>query len=62
MLRLNERIFRYRLSPETFGYTLAVNYRRVRWARHVVRIGETRTAYKILAGKLLGKWPLGRPV
>jgi hypothetical protein len=35
--------------------------RRMRWAGHVARMGEIRTAYKILVGKLGGKRPFGRP-
>jgi hypothetical protein len=34
--------------------------RRMRWAGHVARIGETN-AYRILVGKPEGKRPLGRP-
>jgi hypothetical protein len=33
---------------------------RLRWARHVIQIKERSSAYKILVGKLLGKWPLGK--
>jgi hypothetical protein len=33
----------------------------MRWAGHVVRMGEKRNAYKILVGKPEGKRPLGRP-
>jgi hypothetical protein len=35
--------------------------RRMRWARHVARIGQKRNAYVILVGKPEGKRPLGRP-
>jgi hypothetical protein len=35
--------------------------RRMRWAGHVARIGEKRTAYRLLVGKPEGKRPLGRP-
>jgi hypothetical protein len=35
--------------------------RRMRWAGHVARVGETRDAYRILVGKPEGKRPLGRP-
>jgi hypothetical protein len=38
-----------------------INSRRMRWAGHVVRMGEKRTAYKIIVGKPEGKRPLGRP-
>jgi hypothetical protein len=34
---------------------------RMRWAGHVARMGETRSAYRILVGKPEGKRPLGRP-
>jgi hypothetical protein len=32
----------------------------MRWARHVVCLGEKRTAYRILEGKPEGKRQLGR--
>jgi hypothetical protein len=34
--------------------------RRMRWAGHVARMGETRNLYRILVGKPEGKRPLGR--
>jgi hypothetical protein len=34
--------------------------RRLRWALHVARIGETRNAYRIWVGKAEGKRPPGR--
>jgi hypothetical protein len=34
---------------------------RMRWAGHVVRIGETRKVYRLLVRKPEGKRPLGRP-
>jgi hypothetical protein len=39
---------------------LIATSRRVRWAEYVVRVGETRAAYRILVGKTLEKFPLGR--
>jgi len=33
----------------------------MRWAGHVVRMGEGRGVYRILVGKPEGKRPLGRP-
>ena len=33
----------------------------MRWAGHVARMEEGRSAFKILAGKPSGKRPLGRP-
>ena len=35
--------------------------RRLRWAGHVARMEEGRSAFKILTGKPTGKIPLGRP-
>jgi hypothetical protein len=35
--------------------------RRMRWARHVARMGEKRNAYRLLVGKPEGKRPLGIP-
>jgi hypothetical protein len=35
--------------------------KRMRWRKHVARMGEKRNAYMILMGKLEGKRPLGRP-
>jgi hypothetical protein len=33
----------------------------MRWAGHVVHIGEERKMYKVLVGKPEGNRPLGRP-
>jgi hypothetical protein len=33
----------------------------MRWAGHVVCVGERRDVYRILVGKREGKRPLGRP-
>jgi hypothetical protein len=38
-----------------------VKSRRIRWAGHVVRMGEERGVYRVLVGKPDGKRPLGRP-
>jgi hypothetical protein len=38
-----------------------IKSRRMRWAGHVTRMGETRNASKILVGKPEGKRQLGRP-
>jgi hypothetical protein len=35
--------------------------RRMRWTRHVARMGKKRNAYRILVVKPEGKRPLGRP-
>jgi hypothetical protein len=38
-----------------------IKSRRMRWAKHVARMGEKRNAYRILLGKPEGKRPLRRP-
>jgi hypothetical protein len=38
-----------------------IKSRRMRWAGHVARMGESRNAYRILVGKPEGRRPLGRP-
>jgi hypothetical protein len=35
--------------------------RRMRWAGHVVRMGEEMNSYRLIVGKPEGKRPLGRP-
>jgi hypothetical protein len=38
-----------------------IKSRRMRWTGHVARMGENRTAYRVLVRKPEGKKPLGRP-
>ena len=38
-----------------------IKSRRLIWAGHAARIEEGRSTFKILAGELTGKRPLGRP-
>jgi hypothetical protein len=38
-----------------------IKARRMRWAGHVARMGEVRSAYNILVGRPEGRRPLGRP-
>ena len=38
-----------------------IKSKRLRWAGHVERMEEGRSAFKILTGKPTGKRPLGRP-
>jgi hypothetical protein len=38
-----------------------IKSRKMRWARHVARMGEERNAYRILVGKPEGRRPLGKP-
>jgi hypothetical protein len=45
-------------SPNTIK---TIKSRRMRWARHVARMGEKRNAYRILVGKPDGRRPLGKP-
>ena len=39
-----------------------IKSRRLRWAGHVARMQEGKSAFKILTGKPTGKRPLGRPM
>ena len=50
-------VFLYR-SP---NIVRMIKSRRLRWAGHVSRIEEGRSAFKILTGKPTGKKPLERP-
>ncbi|KAJ4435328.1 hypothetical protein ANN_17938 [Periplaneta americana] len=45
-------------SPDIIRNTIS---RRLRWAGHVARMGESRNAYRALVGRSGGKRPLGRP-
>ncbi|KAJ4434303.1 hypothetical protein ANN_22857 [Periplaneta americana] len=38
-----------------------IKSRRLRWAGHVARMGESKNAYRVLVGTPEGKIPLGRP-
>jgi len=38
-----------------------IKWRRMRWAGHVTRLGESRGVCRVLVGKPEGKRPLGRP-
>jgi hypothetical protein len=44
----NEKVHNLYSSPNTIRM---INSRRMRWAGHVARMGETRNAYRILVGK-----------
>jgi hypothetical protein len=54
----NEELHNLYSSPNIIRM---IKSRRMRWAGHVPRMGETRNAYRILVGKPEGKRPLGRP-
>jgi len=45
-------------SPNVIGM---IKLRRMRWARHVAHLGESRAACRVLVGKPEGNNPLGRP-
>jgi len=38
-----------------------IKWRRMRWVRHVERMGEESGVYRVLVGKPEGKRPLGKP-
>jgi len=54
----NEKLNDLYSSPDILR---AIKSRRMRWAGHVVCMGERRAAYRVLVGKPEGKKPLGRP-
>jgi hypothetical protein len=45
-------------SPNTLR---VIKSRRMRWAGHVLHMGEGRSVYMVLVGKPEGKSPMGRP-
>jgi hypothetical protein len=53
----NEELHNFYSSPNIIRM---IKSRRIRWAGHVARMGETRNAYRILVGKREGRRPLGR--
>ena len=54
----NEELHSLYRSP---NIVLVIKSRRLRWAGHVARIEEGRSAFKILTGTPAGKRFLGRP-
>jgi hypothetical protein len=54
----NEELHNLYSSPSIIRI---IKSRRMRWARHVARMGEKRNVYRLLVGKPEGKRPLGRP-
>jgi hypothetical protein len=54
----NEEVNDLYSSP---NFIWVIKSRRMRWAGHVVHIGEKRGVYRVLVGKPKGKRPLGRP-
>jgi len=45
----------------TLNIVRVIKSRRMRWAEHVVRMGEKRGVYRVLVGRPEVKRPLGRP-
>jgi len=54
----NEELNDLYCSPNIVRLTKS---RRMRWARHVARMGEERRVYRVLVGKPEGKRPPGSP-
>jgi hypothetical protein len=54
----NEKPHKLSCSPSIIRI---IKSRRMRWARHVARMGEKMNACRILVGKPEEKRPLGRP-
>jgi hypothetical protein len=54
----NEELHYLYSFPNIIG---PIKSRKLRWARHVTRMGEERQVYKVLVGKPEGKRPLRRP-
>jgi hypothetical protein len=54
----NEELHNLYSSPSIIRI---IKSRRMRWAGHVVRMGEKRNVYRLLVRKPEGKRPLGRP-
>jgi hypothetical protein len=52
----NEEVHLLYSSPDLFRQ---IKSRRMRWVRHVARMGEDRRVYRVLAGKPEEKRPLG---
>jgi PAS domain-containing protein len=54
----NEELRDLYSSPSTLRM---IKSRRMRWAEHVVRMGEKRDEYRLFVGNPEGRRPLGRP-
>jgi hypothetical protein len=55
---LNEELYAVYSSPNIIQVAKS---RRMRGARYVARMGESRGAYRVLVGELEGRRPSGRP-
>jgi hypothetical protein len=54
----NDELHRLYSSP---NIVRVIKSGRMRWARHVARMGEVRGVYRVLVGRPKGNRPLGRP-
>ena len=54
----NEKLNDLYCSP---NIVRVIKWRIMRWAGHVVRMGEERGVFRVLVGKPEGRRPLGRP-
>jgi hypothetical protein len=54
----NEELHNLYSSPNIIRM---IKSRRMKWARHVARMGETRNACRVFVGKPNEKRPIGRP-
>ena len=54
----NDKLNDLHYSPNIFR---VIKSRRMKWAGHVARMGESRGVYRVLVGKSEGKRPIGRP-
>ncbi|KAJ4441634.1 hypothetical protein ANN_11492 [Periplaneta americana] len=48
-------------NPQTITENTGIYLKRLRWAGHVARMGESRKANSVLVGRSEEKRPLGRP-
>ena len=48
------------ISARSSNIVRVIKSRRLRWAGHVARMEEGRSAFGVLTGKTTGKRPLGR--
>jgi hypothetical protein len=55
---LNDELHNLYFSP---NIVTVIKSRKMRWAGHVVRMGEGRGVYRVLVGRPEGKRPLERP-
>ena len=54
----NGKLLIFYRSP---NIVIVIKSTRLRWAGHIARMEEGRSAFKMLTGKPIGKWPSERP-